>query len=123
MTDILVFEDEIDLCELIADELESEGHQVTVAHNGEEALQRLATKRPKVILSDINMPKLNGYQFREAMIKKYPHFKDVPFIYVSAYSEEADIADGLITGADHYVTKPIDFEQLKGHIDDSVGRR
>lgn len=120
MADILVIEDEADLCELIANELEDEGHEVMVAHNGEEALQCLATKQPRVILSDINMPKLNGFQFREAMIKRYPHCKDVPFIYVSAYSEKEDIADGLITGADHYITKPINFEQLKGHIADFV---
>ncbi|MEM9670834.1 MAG: response regulator [Pseudomonadota bacterium] len=119
MTDILVVEDEADLCDLIADELECEGHRVTTARNGEEALHCLATKSPKIILCDINMPKLNGFQFRKAMMNQFPHFREVPFIYVSAYSEQEDIADGLITGADHYVTKPIDFDELKGIVRDS----
>ncbi len=123
MTDILVVEDEADLCDLIADELECEGHRVTTARNGEEALQSLAMKSPKIILCDINMPKLNGFQFRKQMMVKFPHLKSLPFVYVSAYSDETDIADGLITGADHYVTKPIDFELLKGHVRDLAGTK
>lgn len=95
------------------------GNQLTTARNGEEALQCLAMKPPKIILCDINMPKLNGYQFRKEMKNRFPHLKTVPFIFVSAYSDETDIADGLITGADHYVTKPIDFDELKGIVRDS----
>ncbi|MEL6964683.1 MAG: response regulator [Pseudomonadota bacterium] len=118
MAKVLIVEDERDLSELIMDEVESMGHEVYVANNGEEALHFCATRKLDLILSDINMPKLNGYQFRRELTNKHPHLAKLPFIFVSAYSEESDIADGLITGADHYVTKPIDFDALRGLITD-----
>lgn len=64
---------------------------------------------------------MNGYQFRQELTKKYPHLKSVPFIYISAYADQSDIADGLIAGADHYITKPINFGTLRGHIKNLVG--
>lgn len=118
MARILVVEDERDLRDLIVDEVESMGHEVIVASNGEEALHCAAAKHPQVILSDINMPKLNGYQFRRELSSKHPHLAHLPFIFVSAYAEESDIADGLIAGANHYVTKPINFDSLRGLISD-----
>ncbi len=118
MARVLIVEDEVDLRELIAGEVEDMGHDVIVAQNGEEGLQRAATERPQVILSDINMPKMNGYQFRQELTKRHPHLTKTPFIFVSAYADQSDIADGLIAGANHYVTKPIDFNSLRGLIKD-----
>jgi len=118
MARVLVVEDETDLRELIAGEVEDMGHEVSVANNGEEALQRVVADKPEVILSDINMPKMNGYQFRQELTKRHPHLTKLPFIFVSAYADQSDIADGLIAGANHYVTKPIDFNSLRGLIKD-----
>ena len=116
MARILVVEDEPSLQELIVEEVEDMGHQVFLASNGEEAIRQAATHDPQVILSDINMPKMNGYQFRRELAKSHADLARRPFIFVSAYGDESDIADGLIVGADHYVTKPIDFDHLRGLI-------
>lgn len=118
MAKVLIVEDESDLLELMSSELEDMGHDVIVAKNGEEALQRVARENPQVILSDINMPKMNGYQFRQELSNKHPHLDKLPFVFVSAYADESDIADGLIAGANHYVTKPIDFNALRGLLKD-----
>lgn len=118
MAKVLIVEDEGDLRELIAGEVEDMGHEVIVAQNGEEALQCAVTGNPQVILSDINMPRMNGYQFRQELVKRHPHLGKLPFIFVSAYADQSDIADGLIAGADNYVTKPIDFNSLRGLIKD-----
>lgn len=112
MAEILIVEDEADLRELIADEIECLGHSVTVARDGKEALQQLASKQPQVILSDINMPNMNGCEFRQEVLQNFPHLSHVPFVFVSAYAEREDIANAMDVGADHFVVKPIDFEVL-----------
>ena len=120
MVNVLVVEDETDLRELIVDEVESMGHRATTARDGKEALQCLTRMQPQLILCDINMPNMNGYEFRRTLGDKFPHLSRVPFVFVSAYAEPEDIADGLITGADFYVTKPIDFDKLSGRINELV---
>ena len=102
-----------ELAELIVEEVESMGHSAAIASDGAEALKYLATQRPQVILSDINMPNMNGCTFRQEIVENFSHLKDVPFIFVSAYAEQDDIADAMEVGADHFVTKPIDFDSLR----------
>ncbi len=121
MADILVVEDEPDLRELIADEIECMGHSATVARDGREALKCLATKEPQVILSDINMPDMNGCEFRRELVKNFSHLGNVPFVFVSAYAERNDIADAMEVGADHFITKPIDFDSLREVVQTLVG--
>ena len=120
MADILIVEDDPDILDVIADEVENMGHCVTVARNGEEAMRSLLTQPPQVILSDIRMPKMNGFQLRWTLTNRFPHLKHVPVIFVSAYSDQFDVADGLALGASHYVTKPIDFGILEEVIEESV---
>ena len=113
MADILVVEDEPDLRDLIVEEVESMGHSAAIACDGAEALRYLATHQPQVILSDINMPNMNGCAFRQEIVENFSHLQNVPFIFVSAYAEQNDIADAMEVGADHFVTKPIDFDALR----------
>lgn len=113
MADILVVEDEPLLRELIVEEVESMGHAAAIASDGAEALKYLATHHPQVILSDINMPNMNGCAFRQQIVENFSHLKNVPFIFVSAYAEQDDISDAMAVGADHFVTKPIDFDSLR----------
>ncbi len=120
MADILVVEDDPYILDIIAGEVENMGHCVTVARNGEEAIRSLLTQPPQVILSDICMPKMNGFQLRWTLTNRFPHLSHVPVIFVSAYSDQFDVADGLARGASHYVTKPIDFAVLEEVIEESV---
>lgn len=116
MAYVLVVEDDEELLDLLVCELEDMGHRVVSATNGAEGLKQAGTQPPDIILSDINMPQMNGYQFRRKLTETHPKLSKLPFIFVSAYAEESDIADGLITGADYYITKPIDFRMLEGRI-------
>jgi DNA-binding response OmpR family regulator len=111
-----LIEDEIDLLDLMREELEDNRHEVETAMNGEAGLQLIRRLRPDIILADINMPKMNGFQLRHELQKSDPDLADIPFIFVSAFADSNDIADGLIVGASHYITKPIDFEELQGWI-------
>ncbi len=118
MAKILVIEDEPELRELIVAELEDFGHRTIAAPDGVQGLQRILTESPDVILADINMPKMNGHQLRGCLQQDHPQHAKIPFMFVSALADETDIADGKMIGVDHYVTKPIDFDQLRGWIND-----
>ena len=122
MAKILVVEDEPELRELIVDELTGVGHDVESSSNGVDGLAAILRLSPDIVLADINMPKMNGYQMRDQLKKLRPDLAKRPFIFVSAYADEADIADGLLLGADHYATKPIDFDALIGWVEQLVRR-
>lgn len=112
MVKIVVIEDEIDLRRMIVEELEDLGHEVHEAVNGEEGLRKIEQVKPQVICSDINMPKMNGFEMKEALDTMGLIDEKTVFIFISANSTKVDIADGLMVGAAHYFTKPIDFDRL-----------
>ena len=108
MANILVVEDNDDVREMMAVTLELEGHEVSTAANGRDALNQLrAGHRPCVILLDLMMPVMNGWEFRQAM-ENDPSLKSVPVVIVSAATAE------LIHGAQAaaYLPKPLDIEEL-----------
>jgi PAS domain S-box-containing protein len=111
MTKILVIEDNSVLLDSIADFLSEEGFDIIKALNGEEGVEMAVQNIPDIILSDIYMPKLNGYQVYDAL-RKTPSTSLIPFIFISAKAEKEDILYGLKMGADDYIIKPIDFPEL-----------
>ncbi len=123
MAKILVVEDEPDLRETIVEELNDEGHMTIEAENGAKALEALAHETPDLILSDITMPQMNGYQFFRSLKEKYPQHSQTPFIFLSALSDRNDELKGLRLGVDDYMTKPIDFDLLLARIELSLRRR
>jgi len=117
---IAIIEDEAELRDLIRDELLDMSHEVRTASNGEDGLRVIRQMHPDIILADINMPRMNGFQMRSELKRSDPDLAAKPFIFVSAFASKADIADGLIVGASHYITKPIDFDELHQWIDNLV---
>ena len=115
MTKILVIEDNSVLLDSITDFLSEEGFKIIKALNGEEGVEMAVTHHPDIILSDIYMPKLNGYQVYDAL-RKIPSTSLIPFIFISAKAEKEDILYGLQMGADDYIIKPIDFPELLKRI-------
>ena len=115
MTKILIIEDNSVLLDSIADFLAEEGFEIIKALNGEEGVEMAVTHLPDIILSDIYMPKLNGYQVFDSL-RKTPSTSLIPFIFISAKSEKEDILYGLKMGADDYIIKPIDFPELLKRI-------
>ena len=112
---IMVVDDERDLVETIKLKLSAEGYDVIEAYDGQEALEKMRQKRPDLVLLDIMMPQLNGYQVcRE--IKKDAKLKQIPVLMLTAKVQESDKFWGLETGADDYITKPFEFETLMDSI-------
>jgi DNA-binding response OmpR family regulator len=122
MAKILVVEDEQDLRELIVLELEEVGHTTFEAKNGLQGLEKLSQERPDLILSDITMPEMNGYQFFRSVREGHPEHDQTPFILLTALSARQDELKGLRLGVDDYLTKPIDFELLIARVEAGLRR-
>lgn len=112
MAKVLVIEDEAELLDLLCEEIEDLGHEVYRAANGDEGLKAARKVRPDFICSDVNMPKMDGFQLKHALDEAGLATENLRFIFISAQASKADVADGLMLGADYYMTKPIDFELL-----------
>ena len=117
MANILVAEDERDIRELINFTLSFAGHQVTQAANGQEAVAMAQEIRPDLILMDVRMPKLTGYDAcRE--IKTIDSVKDIPVVFLSAKGQDQEIAMGMEVGAIDYILKPFAPDELALRITD-----
>jgi len=108
---ILIVDDQKDIVELIRFKLENEGFECLVAFDGEEGLQKAKKEDPDLILMDIMMPKINGYQVCR-LLKSDENYKNIPIIMLSAKDQESDKFWGKESGADDYITKPFEFEEL-----------
>ncbi len=105
MARILVVEDESDIRELISFTLTFSGYEVTGATNGEEALEIAAEENFDLILLDVRMPRLSGYDACKQM-RKMDRTKDTPIVFLSAKGQENDMQAGFAAGADQYIMKP-----------------
>ncbi len=109
---ILVVDDHHDNVTIIRDYLSARGYDVAVAHSGEEALQRFAEVEPSVVLLDVMMPDRSGWEVCETIKQRSRGARDVRVIMVTALGEWDDKREALRTGADDYVTKPVDLVDL-----------
>jgi two-component system phosphate regulon response regulator PhoB len=108
---ILVVEDERDIAALVAYHLTKEGYRVLTAGAGPEALEAATQERPDLIVLDLMLPGLSGYDvLRE--LRRHPEIGDVPVVVLTARREERDRIRGLELGADDYVTKPFSPQEL-----------
>lgn len=112
MKRILVIEDDVSLREfMIKYFLEKEGYQVITAENGEIGLDKAKQDLPDLIICDIMMPKMNGYEVIQAL-HEYQPTASIPFIFLTAMSDRANIRDGMNLGADDFLTKPFVSQEL-----------
>ena len=112
MKTILVADDKANIRNLVRDYLEAEGFHVVIAANGREALYAARAEKPDLILLDIMMPEMSGYDF----IKAYRKESETPIILLTAKLDETDKVLGLELGADDYVTKPFGMKELTARI-------
>ncbi|WP_299025306.1 response regulator [uncultured Thermanaerothrix sp.] len=115
MAHILVAEDERDIRELIAFTLRFAGYEVTTVSNGEEAVQVAAQIRPALILMDVRMPRMDGYQACQTL-KANPDLKHIPVVFLSAKGQESEIQAGLAAGATEYLLKPFAPDELTRRV-------
>lgn len=111
MARILLVDDDIEISNLLAELLEMEGFEVDVAHDGEEALERLNSQH-NIVLLDINMPKLNGIETLKRIRQNY----SVPVLMLTARGDDIDRVIGLELGADDYLPKPFNDRELIARI-------
>jgi DNA-binding response OmpR family regulator len=111
MARILIAEDEPDIRELVAFTLRFAGHEVFTTSNGEEALHQARQILPDLILMDVRMPRMTGYDACRAM-KAEPSLMEIPIVFLSAKGQEAEIQTGLAAGAEEYLLKPFAPDQL-----------
>ena len=120
---ILCIEDDRETAALIAEELVDRGYAVTLAHDGREGLAAILKTMPDLVLSDISMPAMSGFELLERLIALAPRFAKMPFVFLTALTDRDNELKGRQLGADDYVTKPIDFDVLATIITRAARRR
>lgn len=119
---ILCVEDEPDLRADIIDELRASGHDAIGADDGRSALETLGKVRPDLILCDITMPGMNGYDLLKTVRAHRADLDDVPFVFLTALDEREAVISGKRAGADDYLVKPIDFDLMLASIETRIAQ-
>jgi len=113
---ILCVEDDRETASLIAEELMERGYDVRLAHDGREGFAAILKLLPDLVLSDISMPVMSGFELLERLTAVAPRFRNMPFVFLTALTDRDNELKGRQLGADDYVTKPIDFDRLDAII-------
>ena len=119
---ILCIEDDTETASLIAEELLDRGFDVDIAHNGQDGLAAILRNEPDLVLSDISMHGMSGFEVLERLARLAPRFETMPFIFLTALADRDSELRGRRLGADDYVTKPIDFDVLEAIIKTRLAR-
>jgi len=119
---ILCIEDDAETAALIAEDLQDRGYTVSIATDGHSGLSSILKTGPDLVLCDINMPGMTGFELMERLIALAPQFEAVPFVFLTARTDRDSELKGRRLGADDYVTKPVDFEILAAIIDARLGK-
>ena len=113
--EILIVDDEPSIVVPIQFLMEQQGYNVLVAENGEDALDIIYKYKPDLILLDIMLPRIDGYEVCE-IVRLDPRYRDIKIIFITAKGREVEIAKGLALGADAYITKPFSNTELVSKV-------
>ena len=119
---ILCVEDDCETALLIAEEFEERGYDVTLAHDGQAGFSAVLKVQPDIVLCDVSMPILCGFELLDRLTELTPRFASMPFIFLTALGDRDSQLKGRRLGADDYVVKPIDFEILDTIISGRLAR-
>ena len=119
---ILVAEDERDIRDLIVFTLQINGYNVIDVPNGEDAVEKAKEIIPDLILMDVRMPKMTGYQACE-ILKQDPDLREIPIVFLSAKGQESEVRTGLDAGAEEYILKPFAPDQLTEKLNKILERK
>lgn len=121
MATILISEDERDIRDLITFTLRFAGHDVIATQNGQEAVKQAKDSLPDLILMDVRMPKMTGYEACE-ILKNHPTTRHIPIVFLSAKGQESEVRTGLELGAVEYILKPFAPDFLTDMVDKILSR-
>ena len=110
---ILCIDDDRAVAEMVAEDLAARGFEVTMAHDGQEGLVAILKTMPDLVLCDVNMPVMSGFEVLERLNALAPRLGRVPFVFLTALVDRDSELRARRLGADDYVTKPIDFDMLE----------
>ncbi len=119
---ILLVDDEPGLREAVQAYLEDSGFSVMTASNAAEGLQLLEQRPPDLIISDVMMPQVDGYQFLK-QVRERPRFQSLPFVFLTARGMTSDRIQGYKAGCDDYLAKPFDPDELVAIVENRLERR
>ena len=119
---LLLVEDEEELVRIVQTFFRDEGYDVHIAMNAEEALVTLETFAPDVIVSDVRMGRMDGFQFLQAL-RAMPARKETPFIFLTIMDDRQSVAKATSLGADGYLTKPFDVEDLHEKVKQVLAKK
>jgi two-component system cell cycle response regulator DivK len=119
---ILYVEDNFDNRMLVRRVLEAEGYRVIEAEDGAQGIERLQSQTPDLVLMDINLPEIDGYEVTKRF-KQLPSMEKVPVIAMTANVMKGDREKTLAAGCDGYIPKPIDIDALPGQIAKFLGKK
>jgi two-component system alkaline phosphatase synthesis response regulator PhoP/two-component system response regulator VicR len=111
MPRILAVDDEPNIVRLIQVNLERQGYQVETANNGRQALEKVRANRPDLLVSDVMMPEMDGFELLKN-VRADASLSDLPIIMLTAKGADKDIMEGYTRGADMYLTKPFNPQEL-----------
>jgi CheY-like chemotaxis protein len=118
---ILVVEDDIDISKMLRIYFDSQGYEVLIANRGNDALEICRRKLPNVVVLDIQLPDIDGYEICRSL-RSNTRTSYVPIIFLTQKDERSDKIAGLELGADDYITKPFDIEELKLRVEGAIRR-
>lgn len=121
MKKILIVDDDLTLRRILHNSLEQRGYQVISVGSGKDALARFSQDVPDIIVSDVSMPEMDGFEFCR-QLRSQPSGKLIPFIFLSAKNELNDRFQGHVIGADNYLTKPFEMKELLANIEALIER-
>jgi len=119
---ILCIDDDRDTASLICEELVDRGFAVELAYNGLDGLAAILRDPPDLVVSDVGMPGMSGYQLLERLTLLAPRFESVPFVFLTAFGDRESEIKGWRLGADDYLTKPVDYDMLAARISARLAR-
>jgi len=109
---ILLIEDDREAAALIAEELSERGLEISIAHSGQEGLLSIMRSTPDLVLCDVSMPSMTGFEVLQRLNELAPRFGKVPLVFLTGLADRDSELKGRRLGADDYVTKPIDYDRL-----------
>jgi DNA-binding response OmpR family regulator len=119
---ILCIEDDRDTASLICEELIDRGFEVSAAYNGRDGLAAILKEAPDLVLSDIGMPGMSGFELLRTLTSMEPRFERMPFVFLTALGDLDNELKGWHLGADDYLTKPVDYDVLAALITARLAR-
>jgi len=121
MSKILIVDDSIELNQLIQTRLEVDRHKIVTAYDGKEGLEKAKSEKPDLIILDVKMPKMNGFEVCR-ILKSDDHYKKIPIILLSAMAQKDDFQAGEEAGADAYIVKPYEPTILLAKIESLLNK-